>query len=177
MATTTPNNGWAVPTSTDFVKDGAVAIETLGDAIDASVGTGLLAWTTFVPTAAAGLTVGNGTFSTAYSKIGKVVQWRGWFRLGTTSAMTGNPSLTLPFTAAANSGIMTNGYGKNSCRDVSANIRNPGACFIDPLNTSMSFTSYNSAGTFVTEPLLGSGSPFIWASQDEIAWFITYQSI
>lgn len=37
MATTTPNFGWPVPTSTDLVKDGAVAIEGLGDAIDASL--------------------------------------------------------------------------------------------------------------------------------------------
>ncbi len=36
MATTTPNFGWTVPTSTDLVKDGATAIETLGDGIDAS---------------------------------------------------------------------------------------------------------------------------------------------
>ena len=37
MATTTPNFGWTVPTSTDLVKDAATAIETLGDAIDASL--------------------------------------------------------------------------------------------------------------------------------------------
>jgi hypothetical protein len=37
MATTTPNFGWSVPTSTDLVTNGAVAIETLGDAIDADV--------------------------------------------------------------------------------------------------------------------------------------------
>jgi hypothetical protein len=37
MATTTPNFGWPVPTSTDLVKDGATAIEGLGDAIDASL--------------------------------------------------------------------------------------------------------------------------------------------
>ena len=37
MATTTPNYGWDVPTSTDYVKDGALAIETLGDDIDATV--------------------------------------------------------------------------------------------------------------------------------------------
>lgn len=37
MATTTPNFGWAVPTSTDLVKDGATAIETLGDSIDSSL--------------------------------------------------------------------------------------------------------------------------------------------
>jgi hypothetical protein len=37
MATVTPNYSWPVPTSTDLVKDGAVAIEALGDAIDATV--------------------------------------------------------------------------------------------------------------------------------------------
>jgi hypothetical protein len=37
MATTTPNFGWPVPTSTDLVKDGATAIEALGDAIDTSL--------------------------------------------------------------------------------------------------------------------------------------------
>jgi hypothetical protein len=37
MATTTPNFGWPVPTSTDLVKDGATAIEALGDGIDASL--------------------------------------------------------------------------------------------------------------------------------------------
>jgi hypothetical protein len=37
MATTTPNFGWTVPTSSDLVKDGATAIETLGDSVDASL--------------------------------------------------------------------------------------------------------------------------------------------
>jgi hypothetical protein len=37
MATTTPNYGWDVPTSSDYVKLGAVAIETLGDDIDATL--------------------------------------------------------------------------------------------------------------------------------------------
>ena len=38
MATTTPVFGWAVPTSTDLVTNGATAIETLGDSIDADFG-------------------------------------------------------------------------------------------------------------------------------------------
>ena len=37
MATVTPNYNWPVPTSTDFVKDGADSIKDLGDAIDATV--------------------------------------------------------------------------------------------------------------------------------------------
>jgi hypothetical protein len=36
MATTTPNFGWTVATSSDLVKNGATAIETLGDSVDAS---------------------------------------------------------------------------------------------------------------------------------------------
>lgn len=41
MATTTPEYGWPVPTSTDYVKDGATAIEALGDAVDATLYTAL----------------------------------------------------------------------------------------------------------------------------------------
>jgi len=41
MATTTPNYGWDVPTSSDYVKLGAQAIETLGDDIDATLWTAL----------------------------------------------------------------------------------------------------------------------------------------
>lgn len=37
MATTTPFYQWSVPTSSDLVKNGATAIETLGDSIDASL--------------------------------------------------------------------------------------------------------------------------------------------
>jgi hypothetical protein len=37
MATVTPNFNWPVPTSTDLVKDGATAIEALGDSIDDSL--------------------------------------------------------------------------------------------------------------------------------------------
>jgi hypothetical protein len=37
MATTTPNYGWTVPTSSDLVKNGATAIETLGDSVDESL--------------------------------------------------------------------------------------------------------------------------------------------
>jgi len=37
MPTTTPNYGWSVPVSTDLVKDGATAIELLGDSADATV--------------------------------------------------------------------------------------------------------------------------------------------
>lgn len=34
---TSPNYGWTEPNDSDYVKDGALAIRTLGDAIDSTV--------------------------------------------------------------------------------------------------------------------------------------------
>jgi hypothetical protein len=70
MATTTPNYGWPVPTSTDYVKDGATAIEALGDAIDATVfglptGALTLISTTTIGSAVASVTVSS-VFSATY---------------------------------------------------------------------------------------------------------------
>jgi hypothetical protein len=70
MATTTPNYGWPVPTSTDLVKDGATAIEALGDAIDATVfglpPSGMtLVKTQTIGSAVASVTV-TGAFSATY---------------------------------------------------------------------------------------------------------------
>jgi hypothetical protein len=74
MATTTPNYGWAVPTSTDLVKDGATAIETLGDAIDASMNTalgtkkaGMVLLNTTSFSAVASHSLATNTFSSTYT--------------------------------------------------------------------------------------------------------------
>jgi hypothetical protein len=86
MATTTPNYGWPVPTSTDYVKDGATAIEALGDAIDATVfglpsgGLTLVSATT-IGSAVASVTV-NSAFSATYNNYLIVVSGGA----GTTSA-------------------------------------------------------------------------------------------
>ena len=76
MATTTPNYGWPVPTSTDYVKDGALAIETLGDAIDATVfglpGSGLTLINTTTFSAVASQSI-NDVFSATYTNYRLIV--------------------------------------------------------------------------------------------------------
>ena len=70
MATVTPNYSWPVPTSTDLVKDGATAIEALGDAIDATVfalpspGLTLINTTSF--SGVTSVSLPNGTFTATY---------------------------------------------------------------------------------------------------------------
>ena len=74
MATTTPNYGWTVPTSNDLVKDGATAIETLGDAIDASMNTalgtkkaGMVLLNTTSFSGVASISLPAGTFTSTYN--------------------------------------------------------------------------------------------------------------
>jgi len=67
MATTTPNYGWPVPTSTDYVKDGALAIENLGDAIDATVFGLPSAGLTLVKSQVIGSAVSSVTVTAAFS--------------------------------------------------------------------------------------------------------------
>jgi len=67
MATTTPNYGWPVPTSTDYVKDGAVAIEALGDAIDATVFGLPTSGLTLIKSQVIGTTVASVNVTSAFS--------------------------------------------------------------------------------------------------------------
>ena len=98
MATTTPNYGWPVPTSTDYVKDGATAIEALGDAIDATVfglGSGLtLVKTQTIGTAVSSVNV-TSAFSATYDSYKIIVS-------GGTSSANGDLNLQL--------GASTTGY-------------------------------------------------------------------
>lgn len=128
MATTTPNYGWSVPTSTDYVKDGASAIETLGDSVDSTlytinngsgkVGLHLLNSTTF--TSAASFSIDN-VFTTTYDNYRILFEWdkasgtpsRQWFNYikSDGTAFTGTYSTALFSTQIGATG--TNNLGGN----------------------------------------------------------------
>jgi hypothetical protein len=101
MATTTPNYSWPVPTSTDLVKDGATAIEALGDAIDATVfdSTGLVKINTTTFSAVSSQSI-NDVFSSTYDNY--VILYKN-------TSSSANPLLTLRFRAAGTD--TTTNYG------------------------------------------------------------------
>jgi hypothetical protein len=81
MATTTTNYGWAIPQSTDLVKDGATAIATLGSAIDTSINTalgtkkaGMVLLNTTSFSAVSSISVPTGTFTATYDNYFAVFQ-------------------------------------------------------------------------------------------------------
>ena len=236
MATTTPNFGWPVPTSTDLVKDGATAIEALGDGVDASLvdlkggttgqvlaktsgtdldftwvttddtnaiqnaivdakgdliaasaadtparlavgandlvltaasgeATGLkwsADWTSYTPTWSSSGTapsLGNGTLSGKYLRVGKNVIVQMFFQIGSTSTMgTGQWQFSLPFNSyqlnGSTSGFPLSGYledaGVLAYQGVAA--RKTGA---------NSFAIMTSVSANVTPT-----TPFTWATSD-----------
>ena len=171
MATTTPNNGWAVPTSTDYVKDGATAIETLGDAIDTSVGSGLLVWQTYAPTLSGGFANGNGVWDAKYCKIGKTVHVEANFTFGTTTTKGAGMNVSLPVNAAAGSYrtifVMMGILGGSTYFQTG---------FVNSATTA-SFRVLNVAGTYPTGANVSATAPATWATNDNIVFGFTYQCV
>ena len=170
MATTTPINSWPVPTSTDYVKDGAVAIEALGDAIDTAVGSGLLAWVTYAPTLSSGWLNGNGTYDAKYCKIGKIVHWRVTFTLGSTTTKGAGMVMSLPVTAAAtNSAVSAQGFL------VTGSTRYIASVLFNNTTTVNIGTSVASA-TYTTWNTMTATTPFTWATGDIVILAGTYEA-
>jgi hypothetical protein len=168
MAGTTTNNGWDYPTSTDLLKDGALAIQTLATDIDTSVGTGLLAWTAFTPTFT-NFTLGNGTVNFARCQIGKTVHVRYQITLGTTSIMGTAPTFALPITPIANMGQAF--YG-SVYLDTGVNYTVGTLWLTNVANFAVLRTDF----AFPTLLVVNSTTPFTWGNGDFISGTFTYQA-
>jgi hypothetical protein len=170
MATTT-NNGWTTPDDTDLVKDGALAIRDLGQEIDTSVGTGLLAWTAYTPTFTA-FSLGNGSINWAYSQIGKTVFVRGRVTLGSTSTMTGPFDFTLPVTSVTYP--LTHVIGQAAY--YSGSVFNHGSVLAIGSTSTYRCGIYNVSGTYATNSDLSATAPFTWANTHQLTVVLTYQA-
>jgi hypothetical protein len=178
MATTT-NNGWTTPNDTDLVKDGALAIRTLGNGIDTSVGVGLLPWVAWTPVLG-GVGWSLGTTGSAavgyYCKIGKTVHFTARLTFGTAGATfsaVNRPSVTLPVTATAAAGNV-DFVTSIAYYDSSATLRYLGSC--DFQTAAMSLFCWNSAGTYLVGAAVINTAPFTWAASDEIHISGTYEA-
>lgn len=168
MATTT-NNGWAIPSSTDYVKDGYAAIDTLGQAIDTSVGTGLLAWQTYTPTLT-GWTVGNGTWDARYCKLGKIVHIVMTFTDGSTTAENTNFIFSLPSGLPAKT---VNGVLGTS--SISSSVNATGLVNLVTTSTARVYVNDTSAAYARAVNIL-TGVPGTWAAGDTVQVTLTYEA-
>lgn len=147
-------------------------MESAMEAVQLSLLTGA-AWTAYTPTLG-GFTLGNGTWSAAYARVGKACTFRAVLTFGTTTtAATAFVTITLPLAALA----ATNVAFTAQFVDVSASEYHTAA-------------SRQSSTTVVTIGLIGSTgvigpaslhrtltatTPFTWATGDQIILTGTYQ--
>lgn len=173
MATTTTNNGWTIPQSTDLVTNGATAIATLGNGIDTSVGKGLLAWQSYTPTLT-NITKGTGaTEAYHYCQVGKTVTVRIRLTLGTGGALTGLPTWSLPVTASANSVGLPNGL--NQMYDASATTLYFGFMQLNATTSAVMYV-YNAASTYLAYNSVSGTIPTTWTVSDYFYGQFTYEA-
>lgn len=112
---TTSNYSWPYPESSDYVADGATAIENLADAIDTTVGGLVGTWTSYSPTWTASVTnpsVGSGILAGFYCQISDLVVGQVYIQTGSGyNRGDGNYYVSLPVSAA--SGAYRNNYIAN----------------------------------------------------------------
>ena len=136
---------------------------------DSTAATGLAytgGWTTWTPTVSS-ITTGNGTYITRYQKIGKTVNWYFRFTFGSTSAITGSISFTLPITVSQSS---------NFCDGIIYDVGVAGyRCYGEIDGSTVYGRVSNSAATYTTGTLFSSTVPMTWGTGDILVFTGSYE--
>jgi hypothetical protein len=125
------------------------------------------AWQTWSPTYS-NLTIGNGTVTAKYIRIGKLVRFKFVFVLGSTSAVATNPTVSLPVTSVAvvGSAALTP-LGSGNFYDTSASTQY-GAWLAHNSTTTMAFGPWDASVASLRYGGATSTNPMTWATGDEI---------
>jgi len=123
-------------------------------------------WATYTPSNT-GITVGNGTQTARYVKVGKTVFVSYRFVLGSTSSVSGSVYVGLPSTnnsySACTVQVTDSGSGNYVCQG--AADPSSGSVLIRPVKTSATYGTWDDA----------LGSMITFAVNDDIKFFITYE--
>lgn len=110
-----------------------------------------------------GITIGNGVKTGSYHRSDGWIDIAGVFTLGTTSAVTGDLSITLPI----NSGTAINpGWFKGHMGGVTG--ESPGL-MVQTSVSSVLMRAMNAAGTYIAQTVVTNLIPFTWATGDRIS--------
>jgi hypothetical protein len=132
----------------------------------AAAGAPTYTWTTYTPSNS-GITVGNGTQTARYVKVGKTVFVSYRFVLGSTSSVSGAVYVGLPSTNASYSVCTVQVTDSGSGNYVAQGAADPSAgnVLIRPVKTSATYGTWDDA----------LGSMITFAVNDDIKFFITYE--
>jgi hypothetical protein len=117
------------------------------------------------------LTIGNGTQTHTYTKVGRLVTLQGIITFGSTTSISGGlGNAALPFTADTTQ----RAYGIASYLD--SGTENYQALAMIAENNLFSLLATNASGTYSTYGNLSATVPFTWTTSDVIRYSITYMT-
>ena len=133
---------------------------------------GTTTWTAYTPTTA-NITVGNGSLTTEYFQQGTFVAVRFRFRLGSTSSIGNDSTISLPFAASdANRGVS----GQVSFWDDNDNKVYDAVAFVAG-TTNIILYAANASSTYTFGSVISATVPFTWATDDSITTQFVYESV
>jgi hypothetical protein len=133
----------------------------------------MTAWTSYTPTLG-GFTLGNGTLTGAYLKVGRMVMVRVKFIFGSTSGTANFMTISLPSVAAAAN--QSEIFGGNVLLVDSGGSRYMGAVINGTSSSNVEILAVNTAGTYATVPAIQATVPFTWSTNDEVFLRLTYEA-
>jgi hypothetical protein len=132
-------------------------------------------WQSWTPTWT-NLTVGNGTLDYArYKQVGKNVEFRLKFTLGSTSSVGTTPSFTLPVTSHGDYMAVSSVLGGTNSRDSSTSAVATGFTYWASATTANP-TYFVVSGSQVNRATFTSTTPFTWATGDIIECSGSYEA-
>jgi len=146
--------------TTDKIADGAVTLDKIANQ----------AWTSFTPTWT-NLTIGNGTQTFRYVRIGNTVVVQGRLVFGSTTSISGNVSFAAPVAADMLSNVVV---GTANLIDGGTDERFGPVIFLT--GVGLSLRVYTAGGTYAQNVQLSSTVPFTWANTDVIALSAVYEA-
>ena len=131
-------------------------------------------WTTWTPSYD-GITVGNGTVVSRYTKVGKTITAYFKLTLGSTSAIGGGV-FSLPVEMAAHYAASVDYVGTGVGYDNSASEGYPFAIRVSS-STQLRFVAQDTSGSSLQTTGTSSSAPFTWAVNDTLMGVVTYESV
>jgi len=159
---TTPTYSWPYPESSDYVADGATAIENLADAIDTTVA-GLGEWVSFTPSWN-NFTIGNGSEIWYYSVVNEMLFISGRTTWGSTTSLSGALQMEIPY----GTGIMNLSQPVGSANYNQSGGSNYVGFVTTAGGTTLGFREFNVSGSLIEQANIFAGSPFTWGTDDQI---------
>jgi hypothetical protein len=127
----------------------------------AALSTAPVAWAAWNPTLQSGWTLGNGTLTGFAQVNGKTVDWRFELTFGSTTAITGPPTILLPYARRAAAGTVGL-VGDVLWYDTSATARRPGSATMATNGSqACQFILYDGSVPTAT-------TPWTWAVGDQV---------